>query len=782
MKKFKILFILIIFMFIGIFEVKAIDCVQMPGVNNTYYIPKNGSAYCYYRPLEGEGIGSNPQYKVMLAYDGKTQSSVITMIGEKENDQIVRINSDYTFLDLENDVLNWDGYRLEKNNGSAYFTSNVLVDYENIDGCPQYVYWIVNASNRDRIVGISGKFPTITYDTSSETNGYAIYEYVEDGNSYIDDPDSDEYPQYYFADMEESESYSNFLKTCSNNEKSDYEKGGYSSYTGGINDRTEETLATCKYYFGLQYTDTSCNAEEVTLIYKYIKEFDKNKNKYSYNMDVKIDNSNIDIYEIQNNLKSKPLQDKSNLDDLITEMYTNEFVKDTISQYITYNDGKWECADTLYISTTGTSKKHVLQGKETGVTSGNFYSEANAVFKSTKEKSTACDYYFKEEPDTKPEKPSTEKTYECLDHSNDVACGSVYNIPRELPQLTSLFFNIIKIMAPIALIIKALIDLLKGMAASKEDEIIKARSKIFKRLVPALTIFFLIMILQVVFGIIGTNEEASTFNKCATCFLSNNCEGNYFDSEAYCYYLQHVPTDVESSTYVKYSSGSSKNTYTKLEHSNAMASSTNATSTATRTLSVYAQDPAICDEIDVFGSKSVDSYQKELNTILKNAGDKRAKTVAAAKYLADNFEHLPYYWGGHSSSISKKWGKCTEMTLDNKLQTVGKDYAYGLDCSGYVSFALINSKTISLYMDSGSLKKLGKSIPITSSNIINNSEVKPGDLVWHEGHIGIIIDKDSNGYIVAHEKGRTYGLVKEYLHKMTVGKFTHFIIMDSKYI
>lgn len=113
-----------------------------------------------------------------------------------------------------------------------------------------------------------------------------------------------------------------------------------------------------------------------------------------------------------------------------------------------------------------------------------------------------------------------------IDHSNDVACGTVYNIPKTLPALTTLFVNFIKILTPIVLIVLGLIDIFKAVMSSKEDEIEKEKKKFIRRLIPAALVFFVIAFAQLLFSLVGTREESNTFIRCANCFFNYGCDKN----------------------------------------------------------------------------------------------------------------------------------------------------------------------------------------------------------------------------------------------------------------
>ena len=65
---------------------------------------------------------------------------------------------------------------------------------------------------------------------------------------------------------------------------------------------------------------------------------------------------------------------------------------------------------------------------------------------------------------------------------------------------------------------------------------------------------------------------------------------------------------------------------------------------------------------------------------------------------------------------------------------VGTPYVYGgtsqsgWDCSGYTSW-VYDHVGVSLPRTSGAQKSAG--------TIVSESEAKPGDLIWHPGHVGI---------------------------------------------
>ena len=80
---------------------------------------------------------------------------------------------------------------------------------------------------------------------------------------------------------------------------------------------------------------------------------------------------------------------------------------------------------------------------------------------------------------------------------------------------------LIQIGIPIILIILGMLDLGKAVVASKEDEIKNAQKMLIKRCIYAVAIFFVVMIVQLVFGLLtstGDSEIGSTSTNWAECW------------------------------------------------------------------------------------------------------------------------------------------------------------------------------------------------------------------------------------------------------------------------
>lgn len=119
-----------------------------------------------------------------------------------------------------------------------------------------------------------------------------------------------------------------------------------------------------------------------------------------------------------------------------------------------------------------------------------------------------------------------------------VRCGDAFDIPYQAPKIMSFIVNILKIAAPIILIIVSIIALLKAVSASNEDEIKKAQKGLIRKIIAAVLVFFVISIVQYVVLVVADTDtskgasEADNLSNCLSCFLNNDCAGNaYYKSD-----------------------------------------------------------------------------------------------------------------------------------------------------------------------------------------------------------------------------------------------------------
>ena len=135
------------------------------------------------------------------------------------------------------------------------------------------------------------------------------------------------------------------------------------------------------------------------------------------------------------------------------------------------------------------------------------------------------------------------------------------------------------------------------------------------------------------------------------------------------------------------------------------------------------------------------------------------------------------------------WG-CPLMNLENEPNYgyySGRMMSNGLDCSGFVSWALYNAGYDPGDIGAGEstypyqMTDLGKYTKLTTE-LINSNTIKTGDLINFWGHIAIIIGIDNENFYVA-ESLQYFGGVVPKIYKKTkvMDTFTHVVLMDDFY-
>ena len=107
------------------------------------------------------------------------------------------------------------------------------------------------------------------------------------------------------------------------------------------------------------------------------------------------------------------------------------------------------------------------------------------------------------------------------------SCGNnlLTDIPTIAPRIISIIYTVIQIAVPVILVIMGSLDLMKGITASKDDEIKKGQQMFIKRLIAAALIFFVFIIVKLLVSV--ANDESRTkagdIMNCANCFIRNKC-------------------------------------------------------------------------------------------------------------------------------------------------------------------------------------------------------------------------------------------------------------------
>ena len=136
-----------------------------------------------------------------------------------------------------------------------------------------------------------------------------------------------------------------------------------------------------------------------------------------------------------------------------------------------------------------------------------------------------------------------------------------------------------------------------------------------------------------------------------------------------------------------------------------------------------------------------------------DVSEERVNVITAAYSLVGE---VGYFWGGKSTKIGEdpSWGTAEKVSAAGSAST-GTVRAYGLDCSGFVTWSVING-----YLNQGVQSSVGDgtSDQWEKANVVNEQDAQPGDLVFQKGpeagsdnHVGIICGKtDAGDWIAVH--------------------------------
>ena len=83
--------------------------------------------------------------------------------------------------------------------------------------------------------------------------------------------------------------------------------------------------------------------------------------------------------------------------------------------------------------------------------------------------------------------------------------------------------NILQIGIPIIIVLLATIDLGKAVMAGEDKKIKEAQKMLLMRLIYGVAIFFVVVIVKVVFGLIGEQVDSGDANICFRCATGGNC-------------------------------------------------------------------------------------------------------------------------------------------------------------------------------------------------------------------------------------------------------------------
>lgn len=146
---------------------------------------------------------------------------------------------------------------------------------------------------------------------------------------------------------------------------------------------------------------------------------------------------------------------------------------------------------------------------------------------------------------------------------------------------------------------------------------------------------------------------------------------------------------------------------------------------------------------------SIELTEEQIQNMIANLPDdlppERKAVMNAAYSLVGK---VNYFWGGKSEVIGwdSRWGTPMKVTAAGS-NTTGMTLPFGLDCSGFVTWAFINATGDTSYANTIGH---GAANQYSRCEKIDWSEAQAGDLVFYPdlGHVGIIVGKDENGNIL----------------------------------
>lgn len=159
-------------------------------------------------------------------------------------------------------------------------------------------------------------------------------------------------------------------------------------------------------------------------------------------------------------------------------------------------------------------------------------------------------------------------------------------------------------------------------------------------------------------------------------------------------------------------------------------------------------NPATTVDTDIITAESAPKPKPKPKPKAEPTNDSPAETQSASTKTADDDsaesktsgdkggsdKKSPKKDSGGSERSDSIDGSKAEQVLGWAKKGVGTPYVYGgtskggWDCSGYTSW-VYSHVGVNLPRQSGAQKASGK--------VVSQSEAKPGDLIWHPGHVGI---------------------------------------------
>lgn len=343
--------------------------------------------------------------------------------------------------------------------------------------------------------------------------------------------------------------------------------------------------------------------------------------------------------------------------------------------------------------------------------------------------------------------------------------------------------NILRFLVPIILIIKTIIAFYKGILTPDDKEIV---SKLKGRIIACIIVFLVPTIIDLFMNLISKAMESKTYNGFTEC--------HEFASLDYIKILESMKLEEEEAKYLSKKEQKLAE-YDKLKLTLKRINYSNKNS-------LKVGDSA--NKGDMIKCNSGSTYNTSLYNNVRTAGYKtRNGVVAAGLYLSSHIGvHIPYFWtGGHYHSYSgyqdkgdnlmgvpNKWGCMVKMAFGGTgAQKDGSLYPFGVDCSGFVAWAIFNGgyytgdQSQEIFINTKSTPSSIAGVSVSNVSVgSSKGKIKPGDIAWKKGHVGLVVEVSDSGFTVAEAKSYKKGLIVTN-HKYSSSSFTKIILMDNFY-
>ena len=179
------------------------------------------------------------------------------------------------------------------------------------------------------------------------------------------------------------------------------------------------------------------------------------------------------------------------------------------------------------------------------------------------------------------------------------------------------------------------------------------------------------------------------------------------------------------------------------------------------------------ENVDAFlksKGSSLQEYNSNIYASVRKAGLGTRSGVAAAGISMIGTLYSKY---GYNFRYTYGGRYANEYGVNPNMGSVG------IDCSAFVSWAVYNGGFNYVEYYSGDWKNAGSNCKRTDSSCVG----QVGDLIWHEGHIMLIVGVDSNDYYIAEASCTDVGLriKKQGIHVDSNNKVDYIVDMTNFY-